>query len=172
MRKFYPSKLEDFEKKYYEPAAKFPQFDRDSIAVFIEAFREYDLDGSGSIDEKELALAFKSMGQGVSKEKIQQIIKEVDSNGNGVIDWVEFLQIMDNLYSGRASSSSSAPSTSTAPTTSTAASSPKPSGFKAACTFLLINLRFYHNTGAGFFTLEKACSSIEIEFQLQNCISF
>jgi hypothetical protein len=132
MRNVYPSKHEDFEKKYYGPAAKFPQFDRDSIAVFIEAFREYDLDGSGSIDEKELALAFKSMGQGVSQEKIQQIIKEVDSNGNGVIEWEEFLQIMDNLYNGRASSSS-------APSTSTAASSPKPSGFKAACTYLLIH---------------------------------
>jgi len=48
------------------------------------------------------------MGQGCSAEKLQQIIKEVDVNGNGVIEWPEFLQIMANIYSGKYSASTSA----------------------------------------------------------------
>jgi len=101
MRNFYPFKLADYEKRFYEPAKKFPEFSKEDIDVFVEAFREYDSDQSGSIDAKELDVAFKRMGQGCSAEKLQQIIDEVDDNKNGTVEWPEFLAIMRNLYAAR-----------------------------------------------------------------------
>eukprot|EP01114_Cavostelium_apophysatum_P012408 TRINITY_DN276_c0_g1_i2.p1 TRINITY_DN276_c0_g1~~TRINITY_DN276_c0_g1_i2.p1 ORF type:complete len:716 (+),score=279.12 TRINITY_DN276_c0_g1_i2:792-2939(+) len=101
MRNFYPWKLEDFEKKYIEPSKKFTEFDREDVLVFVEAFREFDADNSGAIDVDELDKAFKSMGQGCSRERLEEIINEVDDNKNGVVDWPEFLTIMSHLYAGR-----------------------------------------------------------------------
>jgi Ca2+-binding EF-hand superfamily protein len=101
MRNFYPWKFEDYEKRFYEPAKKYPEFSREDIDVFVEAFREYDTDSSGSIDAKELDVAFKRMGQGCTPEKLQQIIDEVDDNKNGVVEWPEFLAIMRKLYAAK-----------------------------------------------------------------------
>jgi len=100
MRKFYPNKLQDFEKKWYGPAQKFAEFSRDDIGVFIETFRNYDLDGSGAISVAELDFSFKAMGQGVSKEQLANIIATYDVDNSGEIDWPEFLQIMSDLYNG------------------------------------------------------------------------
>jgi hypothetical protein len=100
MRKFYPNKLQDFEKKWYGPAQKFTEFSREDITVFIETFRTYDLDGSGSISVPELDFSFKAMGQGVSKDQLANIIETYDVDRSGEIDWPEFLQIMSDLYKG------------------------------------------------------------------------
>jgi len=100
MRKFYPNKLQDFEKKWYGPAQKFTEFSREDIGVFIETFRAYDLDGSGAISVAELDFSFKAMGQGVSKEQLENIIATYDVDRSGEIDWPEFLQIMSDLYKG------------------------------------------------------------------------
>ncbi len=50
--------------KFYEEARPFAEFTKDEISVFLESFRQFDLDGNGSIDANELGVAFKSMGQG------------------------------------------------------------------------------------------------------------
>jgi len=100
MRNFYPSKLAEYEKKFYEPAKQFTEFTKEDIDVFVETFRNYDLDGNGSIDARELEEAFKKMGQGASKEKVEQMIKDADDDGNGTVEWVEFLGIMRKMYSG------------------------------------------------------------------------
>jgi Ca2+-binding EF-hand superfamily protein len=99
MREFYPDKKRDFEKEFITPATKlFPEFSRSDLIVFIEAFREFDLDGSGSIDVIELGNLFKSMGQGSSRERLQEIIDEVDESGMGEINWIGFLKIMRMVY--------------------------------------------------------------------------
>jgi len=100
MRHLYPQKLQEFEKEYYVPAQKFPQFSKDDITAFIEGFRMHDIDGSGSISSKELELVFVAMGQGSSKELIDHLIQTYDANGSGEIEWPEFLQIMADVYGG------------------------------------------------------------------------
>jgi len=100
MRNFYPHKLAEYEKKFYEPAKNFTEFSREDIDVFVDTFRNYDLDGNGSIDARELEMAFKRMGQGASKEKVEQMIKDADDDGNGTVEWVEFLGIMSMMYYG------------------------------------------------------------------------
>jgi len=88
-------------KKYFEPAKQFPEFTKEDVEVFIEAFREYDTDQSGSIDARELDVAFTRMGQGCSPEKLKQIIDEVDDNKNGTVEWPGFLKIMRNMYAAK-----------------------------------------------------------------------
>jgi len=116
MRMLYPHKLEEYEEQYYGPAAKFPEFSREDVDAFLRAFRECDIDGSNSIDVDELSLVFFKLGQGCSREKLQKIIEQVDENGNGVVEWPEFLHIMKMLYPNRnANSSSSTTSSNKAP---------------------------------------------------------
>jgi Ca2+-binding EF-hand superfamily protein len=85
--------LAAFRKQFLEPAKEFPEFSRNDIDAFILAFKEFDLDGNGSIDAHELGLAFEIMGQGVHPDQLKKIIAEVDSDGNGTIEWVEFLAV-------------------------------------------------------------------------------
>jgi len=100
MRKFYPQKLQEFEKKWYGPAQKFTEFSREDIGVFAESFRTYDLDGSGAISTDELRFAFAAMGQGISEEQLQKVIHTYDADNSGEIDWPEFLEIMSDMYKG------------------------------------------------------------------------
>jgi Ca2+-binding EF-hand superfamily protein len=73
------------DQKFYEEARPFLEFTKEEIGIFLESFRQFDLDGNGSIDANELGIAFKSMGQGCSPDQLKQIIKEVDKDGSGVI---------------------------------------------------------------------------------------
>eukprot|EP01118_Nematostelium_gracile_P013611 TRINITY_DN5164_c0_g1_i2.p1 TRINITY_DN5164_c0_g1~~TRINITY_DN5164_c0_g1_i2.p1 ORF type:complete len:251 (+),score=78.43 TRINITY_DN5164_c0_g1_i2:146-898(+) len=126
MRGFYPEKLNDLEREWFAPAKKFPQFSREDVAVFVENFRVYDVDESGSIDVDEITTVFKSMGQGLSSEEAKTIVNKYDADGSGEIEWNEFLQIMADLYSGRNVLSSPAPQAkATTPATKPVSPAPK-----------------------------------------------
>ncbi|MFQ6670135.1 hypothetical protein Gotur_035169, partial [Gossypium turneri] len=64
------------------------------IAEFQEAFCLFDKDGDGCITMEELAIAIKSLDQNPTQEELQNMINEVDSNGNGTIEFGEFLNLM------------------------------------------------------------------------------
>lgn len=53
--------------KYYEAARDFQEFSKEEIDIFIDSFEEFDTDGSGAIDAKELIASFNKMGQVDSK---------------------------------------------------------------------------------------------------------
>jgi Ca2+-binding EF-hand superfamily protein len=99
MRAFYEIKRKEFEKHYYGVAKQFPEFSRNDIDAFIAAFHEFDADGSGALDVAELANCFKAMGMRFRPEQVHEILKSVDANQSGVVEWDEFLQIMRVLYS-------------------------------------------------------------------------
>jgi len=56
-------------------------------------FSVLDEDGNGKIDGYELAKVLNMQGEG-DDEKIAELIKEVDSDGDGVISWEEFREAM------------------------------------------------------------------------------
>lgn len=63
-----------------------------------QAFRVFDQDGDGFITVKELQSVLLSLGmkEGRSIIKCQQMIKGVDSDGNGKVDFQEFKKLMSS----------------------------------------------------------------------------
>ncbi len=66
----------------------------DKIAEFKEAFEIFDKDKDGFITIKELGEIMKNLGQSPTDAELQDMINEVDIDGNGNIDFKEFLGLM------------------------------------------------------------------------------
>merc|ERR1739848_535349 len=64
------------------------------IAEMKEAFELFDLDGSGTIDAKELKTAMRALGMEASKEETRKMIEDIDKDGSGTIDLEEFTAMM------------------------------------------------------------------------------
>ncbi|KAJ9070105.1 hypothetical protein DSO57_1011720 [Entomophthora muscae] len=66
----------------------------DQVAEFKEAFSLFDRDGDGSITVKELGTVMRSLGQNPTEAELQALITDIDTDGNGMIDFAEFLTLM------------------------------------------------------------------------------
>ena len=56
---------------------------RKQVLDFQEAFALFDRDGSGSITSTELGDVMKSLGQKPSEQELNNIVSEIDVDGNG-----------------------------------------------------------------------------------------
>ncbi|KAL6907301.1 hypothetical protein GGI43DRAFT_397066 [Trichoderma evansii] len=59
-----------------------------------EAFKVFDRDGSGTISAAELRLVMQSIGENLTNEMIDEMICAADQDGDGTIDYDEFVAIM------------------------------------------------------------------------------
>merc|ERR1712010_383166 len=59
-----------------------------------EAFQLFDIDGSGTIDAKELGTAMRALGMDAKQEEIKKMIEDIDKDGSGTIDLDEFVSMM------------------------------------------------------------------------------
>lgn len=71
-----------------------PGLSEEEIEEIREAFNLFDTDGSGTIDPKELKAAMQSLGFEAKNQTIYQMIADIDKDGNGSIDFDEFLDMM------------------------------------------------------------------------------
>lgn len=63
------------------------------IVCFLFSWAQ-DKDGSGKIDATELRNIMLSLGENLSDEEVNQMIKEADLNGDGEIDFDEFMRML------------------------------------------------------------------------------
>ncbi len=59
-----------------------------------EVFQIFDKDNSGSITTAELAVVLKGVNRSFTQQQLDAFIREVDADGNGEIDFNEFVQMM------------------------------------------------------------------------------
>merc|ERR1711868_95837 len=59
-----------------------------------EAFNLFDGDQSGAIDVRELKAAMRALGFEVKNEELKKMVSDVDNDGNGTIEFAEFLEMM------------------------------------------------------------------------------
>ena len=64
------------------------------IEEFHEVFNLFDKDGGGSISNSELGIVMRTLGQNPTETEIEVMIKEVDEDGNGEINFQEFCGLM------------------------------------------------------------------------------
>lgn len=81
------------------PKKNIDQQARQDEEEYRAAFNLFDKDGSGSISPEEFLEILKNLGQVISSEQAEEIIKELDSDGSGEIDFQEFITYMKKLKS-------------------------------------------------------------------------
>lgn len=74
----------------YDPTASMDltQRKRDRMEAI---FRRYDVDGSGTIDIKELQMVLEEVGQTVSDAEMETMMTQIDADNSGEIDFEEFM---------------------------------------------------------------------------------
>jgi len=58
-----------------------------------QAFKVFDKDGNGFITGDELGLVMKNLGEKLTSEEVKEMMREADTNGDGKIDYEEFVKV-------------------------------------------------------------------------------
>lgn len=64
------------------------------LFYIVISFSLFDKDNDGSINAKELGTVMRALGQNPSVTELRAMVDEVDLDGNGVIDFEEFLEMI------------------------------------------------------------------------------
>ena len=65
------------------------------VCVIREAFKVFDSDGNGFINASELRQVMMNLGEKLSEEEVEMMIKEADTNGDGLVNYEEFINMMN-----------------------------------------------------------------------------
>ena len=71
------------------------QLTEKQIAEFREAFTLFDKDADGFITTEELGNVMRSLGQNPTEAQLEDMISELDVDGNGSLDFPEFLTMLN-----------------------------------------------------------------------------
>lgn len=75
----------------------------EEVTKLWEAFKVFDADGSGNISANELGQVMRSLGQSPNETDLRDMIKEVDIDLSGSIDFEEFKTLMVSVQGDRKS---------------------------------------------------------------------
>ena len=68
--------------------------DADSEEELMEAFKVFDKDGNGFISAAELRHVMTNLGEKLTEEEVDEMIKEADFDGDGQVNYDEFVKMM------------------------------------------------------------------------------
>ena len=68
------------------------QFTEEEVAFWTRAFHQFDTNGDGKIAWDEFAAMLRD--QNTTEEELKDLIKQLDKDGNGTIEFNEFLVVM------------------------------------------------------------------------------
>jgi len=75
----------------YPATGKSPDEPQDEL---YQAFKSFDQDGSGKISKSELGALLSTLGERLSPDELQEMIKAADLNGDDEIDFPEFKKMV------------------------------------------------------------------------------
>ena len=67
---------------------------KESEEELLEAFKVFDKDGNGNISALELKQVMHNLGENLSDADIEEMIREADLDGDGEINYNEFVKMM------------------------------------------------------------------------------
>ena len=70
------------------------KLEESKIEEFREIFNIFDKTGDGSIDNTEIGEVMEGLGERMSDEEIEGLIKEIDYDEDGSVDFDEFMVLM------------------------------------------------------------------------------
>merc|ERR1711861_36642 len=70
------------------------QLSDEQLDEIREAFSLFDSDASGMIDVRELKATMRALGFEVKNEELKKMVTDIGNDGNGTIEFSEFLQMM------------------------------------------------------------------------------
>ncbi len=68
--------------------------DTDSEEEILEAFKVFDKDGNGYISAAELRHIMTNLGEKLTDEEVDEMIREADIDGDGQVNYEEFVKMM------------------------------------------------------------------------------
>lgn len=72
----------------------FNSYKIEQIEELREVFKMYDRDNTGNISSRTLKFLLRGLGDNVNEEEVDIVLKEMDEDCNGTIDFQEFLLYM------------------------------------------------------------------------------
>ena len=82
--------------KFYQTVLAYLSYnfaDKEELKRLRKIFYKIDLNLDGKISKEELFIAYKEAGINISKEELDHIIKSIDFDGNGSIEYEEFIRV-------------------------------------------------------------------------------
>lgn len=76
------------------PAANRAERDGNAEEEMLEAFQIFDADGDGNISADELRQIMENLGETLTQEEVEDMVKEADVDGDGEINYQEFCRMM------------------------------------------------------------------------------
>ncbi|XP_060577844.1 uncharacterized protein LOC132734961 [Ruditapes philippinarum] len=68
--------------------------DQETEDDLLEAFRVFDKEGQGNISSAELRHVMTNMGEKLTDEEVDEMIREADSDNSGMVSYSDFVKTM------------------------------------------------------------------------------
>ena len=94
-----------FQKRQAFKKRSWFHIDESQMDKYKSVFNTYDADSSGFIEVAELGKVFGVLGIQTSDQELEQLITDVDADGNGTLDFDEFIDAIRDGLSTRCVSS-------------------------------------------------------------------